>query len=117
MKNFWHFIILLLIVAGCSEPEVVFNTLPSGVEFAYIVCNEDSAIAQAGDAWNLDVRYYDENDSLLFDSKSVTSNFTMECPADSMVGCVEEALHLIHSGDSMIIKVDAEKFFNVSRGI
>lgn len=117
MKNFSRFILLLLIVAGCSEPEAVFNTLPSGVEFAYIVCNEDSATAQAGDAWNLDVRYYDENDSLLFDSKSVTSNFTMECPADSMVGCVEEALHLMHSGDSMIIKVDAEKFFNVSRGI
>ena len=117
MKGFWHYILLVCLLAGCADPEVVFETLPSGVQYAFVERNEDGEFANAGDAWVLDVQYYSDTDSLLFDSRSVTSKFTMECPADSMIGCVEEALHLIHSGDSMIIKVDAERFFAISRGI
>ena len=104
-------------LVSCTERETVFETLPSGVEYAYIICNNDSATAKPGDAWNLDIKYYSESDSLLFDSQNVTSKFSMECPADSMQGCIEEGLRMLHSGDSMIIKVDAERFFTISRGI
>ena len=117
MKRIWYYISIICVLASCSQPEVVFETLPSGVEMAYVERNDDGEMANAGDAWILDVRYYSDSDSLLFDSRSVTSKFTMECPADSMSGCIEEALHMIHSGDSMIVKVDAERFFTVSRGI
>lgn len=117
MRRFGIYIVLLLWLAACTERENVFNTLPSGVEYCFVEENPDSAVANPGDAWVLDVRYYDEADSLLFDSRSVTSNFTMECRPDSLPGCVEEALAMLHSGDSIIIKVDAERFFNLSRGI
>ena len=38
----------------------------------------------------------------------------MGCPEEEMQGCIEEGLTKIHKGDSMIIKVDAEKFYNIS---
>ena len=117
MKKLWYYISIICLLASCSQQEVVFETLPSGVEVAFVERNDDGEFATPGDAWILDVKYYSDNDSLLFDSRSVTSKFTMECPADSMSGCIEEALHMIHSGDSMIVKVDAERFFTISRGI
>ena len=118
MKRFWTYYFLLILLVGCADEKTLeFFVLPSGVEYCYVVKNEDSVQAKPGDAWVLDVRYYSEHDSLLFDSRSVTSKFTMECPADSMLGCVEEGLKMLHSGDSMIIKVDAERFFTISRGI
>ena len=86
MKKIWLYISIICLLAGCTQPEVVFETLPSGVEMAYVERNDDGEMANAGDAWILDVRYYSDSDSLLFDSRSVTSKFTMECPADSMSG-------------------------------
>lgn len=106
------FLIIVLFAACNNEP--TFNTLPSGVEYCYVTENPDSVTANSGDVWILNVKYYNSSDSLLFNSKEIAENFTMGCPEEKMEGCIEEGLRKIHKCDSMIIKVDAEKFYKIS---
>ncbi|MCQ2973528.1 MAG: FKBP-type peptidyl-prolyl cis-trans isomerase [Bacteroidales bacterium] len=118
MKNIITFVLFFLFLTSCSsEINSNFSVLPSGVQYRYVQIGSDTITANSGDAWVLDVKYFDSLDSLMFDSQEVTDKFTMECRPDTLTGCIEEGLKMMHKGDSMIFRVDAIKFYNLSRGI
>ena len=105
--SFWAF-------SACSG-EKKYEKLPSGLEYKFIVKNESSLKSKPGDVWNLNIKYYNSSDSLLFNSKEVAQDFVMYAPKDSMQGSIEEGIYLMGKGDSAVFLADAETFYVKSR--
>jgi len=94
-----------------------FNTSDNGVEYKFIEHNEDSGKVNVGDIVILDLKYTTENDSLLFNSKEETNKFRMRINKSQYDGSIDEALSMMHVGDSAIFRVNAMDFYVLSRGM
>jgi len=119
-RNLINFCATVSLFLSCatSEPNKNFETMPSGLEYLFIEKSENITECKPGDVWNLDIKYYNSADSLLFSSKDVAADFVMKVPEkNSLNGSVEEGILLMSKGDSAVFKVDAATFFKKSRKI
>jgi len=108
------FLLPVLFFVQCSKtPE--FQTLDSGVEYCHIKSHPDASVSKPGDVWDLNIKYYNSADSILFSSDDISSGYRIYAPKDSYVGSVEEGIFLMHEGDSSIFRVDADTFYKLSR--
>ena len=109
------FLPLTLILFSCGSEKQEFQTLPSGVEYFFVNKTNEKSIVKQGDVWNLEMEYYNSNDSLLYRSKDVAQDFVMYVPdSNSVKGSVEEGILLMNKSDSALFRVDAENFFTMS---
>jgi FKBP-type peptidyl-prolyl cis-trans isomerase FkpA len=113
-KNSINFIAILIIATtffSCNKG-TKFEKTDSGIEYAFVVQNEDSLKPTLGDAIVLDVDYYYlPTDSLLFSSSDVSDDFRIEFVESQYEGSIDEAFALMSKGDSAIFYIDAVKFF------
>lgn len=123
MKKIAQFLIFLcfILIAGCLEKQESndFATHASGLEYKIINQNTDEQKAKIGDILVLDVKwYYQPNDSLLFDSREIGRSFKdlLKKPSHKG-GSWEDALAMMHKGDSMVFEIDAVEFYRKKRGI
>lgn len=110
------FVLLLSVAmfAACTSKN--FKQHESGVEYLYIEENSDAQKVEVDDVLVLDMRYYTENDSLLFDSREVSGNFRMKANEPIYKGgTINDALQLLHKGDSLHFKIDARLFYEQTR--
>ena len=100
-----------------DRPENVFLKTANGIEYKIIKVSKSKRTPNVGDVMYMNMSYRTERtDSLLFASSDLGEEFRMRLAAPSDKGCIEEALMLLHEGDSAVIKVDAIKFFVKSQG-
>lgn len=100
-----------------DRPENVFLKTANGIEYKIVKASKSKHTPNVGDVMYMNMSYRTERtDSLLFASSDLGEEFRMRLVAPSDKGCIEEALMLLHEGDSAVIKVDAIKFFVKSQG-
>ena len=100
-----------------DRPENVFLKTANGIEYKISKVSKSKRTPNVGDVMYMNMSYRTERtDSLLFASSDLGEEFRMRLVAPSDKGCIEEALMLLHEGDSAVIKVDAIKFFVKSQG-
>jgi FKBP-type peptidyl-prolyl cis-trans isomerase len=114
MKVSLFSIILLFVIFSCNKSD--FKTTDTGLEYKFIVENKDSAKVSVGDIVIMDLKYTTENDSVLFDSKQESINFRMKIKESNYDASIDEALLMMHIGDSAIFKINAMEFYVLSRG-
>lgn len=100
-----------------DRPENVFLKTANGIEYKIVKASKSKRTPNVGDVMYMNMSYRTERtDSLLFASSELGEEFRMRLAAPRDKGCIEEALMLLHEGDSAVIKVDAIKFFVKSQG-
>lgn len=100
-----------------DRPENVFLKTANGIEYKIVKASKSKRTPNVGDVMYMNMSYRTERtDSLLFASSDLGEEFRMRLVAPSDKGCIEEALMLLHEGDSAVIKVDAINFFVKSQG-
>jgi FKBP-type peptidyl-prolyl cis-trans isomerase len=108
--------VLLITHDGKSEyvignPEKIFQKTKSGLEYRYIISNRNKKQAKIGDIVHIDMEYRTDNDSVIFNSKSVDNDFKMHLlPPSHLGGSIEEAFLMMMEGDSAIFRIDAVNF-------
>lgn len=102
------FTIVTLLVISCDRSEFSgFEETESGLLYK-IHENKKGPRAQAGDYLTVEMSYYTNNDSLLFDSKGQT--FPLRLEQAVFAGDINEALSFLGKGDSATFVVRADSF-------
>ncbi|MBN2682708.1 MAG: FKBP-type peptidyl-prolyl cis-trans isomerase [Bacteroidales bacterium] len=125
MKRFFKIYLslfgFLFLLTSCSEKDEKseFSVHESGLEYKFVEEKTDQQLAKPGDILVLDVKwYYEPNDSLLFDSREIGRSFKELLKKPFYKGgSWEDALSLLHKGDSIVFKIDAVEFYRKKRGI
>ncbi|MFO7867667.1 MAG: FKBP-type peptidyl-prolyl cis-trans isomerase [Bacteroidales bacterium] len=116
MRKVFVFVCLCVCVCACSEQEEVFNKTSDGLVYLYRIDKPDTETPQNGDRLLLKIAYYNEVDSLLFDSREISRRFIQEYkePEDT-VPSIYHIYQMLSEGDSITAKINAQHFFNVHR--
>jgi len=109
---FWLSVVALF---ACTEKG--YEKVESGIEIKFIDQNKESPKLQYGNIVELDVKYFDNKNVLLFSSKELPGKYRIklkENKADEVT--IDNALQYVSVGDSASILLDAESFYKLSRG-
>lgn len=115
MKHIVYIFGLLITFISCNTNG--FDISDNGIEYKFIEHNKDSSDVKIGDIVVLDFKYTTETDSVLFNSREETNKFRMRINEAKYDGSIDEALLMMHVGDSAIFKVNAMDFYILSRGM
>lgn len=107
MKHLYLVIIVVCVLSCANE----FKKTKSGIEYKIIVNNENSKKVLPGNIVTINMVYTTTSDSVLYDTRELASPFRLKIPKSIAEGTIDEALCMLHEGDSAIFKVDAIKFF------
>lgn len=114
MKNLF-FILLIIVLSACNST-ITYDETESGIFYKFHSENEDSPMPKTGDLLVLNMQYFTDYDSLLFDTKEIPGVFRMQMKDISNVkGTIDEAFSMMHQGDSATFLIDANIFYNQSR--
>lgn len=99
---------ILLLVSSCGEED--FKTTESGLQYKFHTKQKDVR-PNEGDIAHVHLAYYDENDSLLFNSKDMRDTFLLSIEKPSFKGAIEEGLLMMGEGDSITMLVSADSVY------
>lgn len=103
-------IIIILLAVSCKNDG--WDKHESGLKIKYIEENPDGKTAEIGDLLVLDIKYYTEDDKLI--DKNDYYRTQHRAPAHKG-GSFEDALSILHVGDSVIFILDAQNYYEKSR--
>ncbi len=116
MRNIVGYVQVCLIGLLCSCSNNGFISTENGLEYKFIVENKGARQPQPGEILEVSMYYTTENDSILYDTREFGSVFRMKVKnPTSQGGTIDDAILLLHKGDSAIIKVDAIRFFTETK--
>lgn len=104
----------VVVALSCSrQKQELFQETEDGLLYIYRVRSEQTQIPVPGDRLLLRIAYYNEHDSLMFDSRMISPRFIQEFihPTDS-IPSIFHAYAMMTEGDSITFKLDAEHFFS-----
>lgn len=109
---------IVLLAASCNQnKEAKFETTESGIEYKIVETKEDAQKANYGDFLVMSLDYYWQ-DSLLFkSSRDAMEDLQVPYYESQYLGSFSEALGLAKIGDSIIFRLDANKFFQNEVGM
>ncbi len=116
-----HFLVLIklnlvFIVAfsvSCGLNDSDFNTDKSGLRYKFIENSQSQETIFPGDFVEMELKYKNSSDSILFDSKELRAPFRMQIKnVTHGGGSFENALFLMHPGDKMSFVLIADSFFH-----
>lgn len=107
--------IISLFFFSCNKSKNGYDKTASGLEYKYIIKNDSTKQVSLNDYMVMDVKYFTDNDSLLFSTESFTGKFRMKYKEASKKADINEALGMLRIGDSASFKVDAKIFFENTR--
>lgn len=100
-----------------NKPDKIFQKTKTGLYYRRIISNKNKKYPIIGDIVTLNMTYSKENDSIIFDTKTISSNFIMTLKKASHAGgCFEEAVGMLAEGDSTVYKIDAYNFYHYTQG-
>ncbi|MBO7054478.1 MAG: FKBP-type peptidyl-prolyl cis-trans isomerase [Bacteroidales bacterium] len=113
MKRFLIFFIGIFVFCSCSQQkQEQYEQTEGGLYFLYRDKSDSELLPQDGNKLHLDVKYFNDKDSLLFNSQDITSQFIMDFFQPTAHGAtINDALAMMHEGDSISFKINAYTFF------
>lgn len=102
----------MALLASCSKKSEVYETTTSGLQYLYREKSNSNIVPQEGNKLHLSVKYYNMDDSLLFNSNDISQRFIMDFfkPATQGSG-INDAFAMMHEGDSMSFRINAYNFY------
>lgn len=89
----------------------------SGIEIKYYDRNSKGLKLEVNNVVELDVKYYDSNNMLLFSSRELPNSYRIKLKGNDYGGsAIDTALQYLSVGDSASILIDAQNFYQMSRG-
>lgn len=99
-----------------GSDQAKFQTTESGLKYKIIERNDEARQIQSGDILSL-VMTYGEGDSVMFNTNMIPENEMVLKQRESVYpGDFYEMMAMLHKGDSVVFKLDAEKFFKQTAG-
>ena len=114
MKNIFYVLCFTILFISCNNNE--FKTSSKGLEYKFIEKDKSPTKINVGDIVIMDLRYTTEGDSVLFNSIEESRQFRMMIKEPTYDASIDDALTMMHVGDSAIFKVNAMEFYAFSRG-
>ena len=111
--RFIFFAAIALMISNSCKKGSSYESTDSGLEYKYIIKSDSIKQVNPNEYLVLDVSYYSNKDSLLFTSVSVSSKFRMKFKGTEGKNNtqINEALGMMHVGDSISFKIDADDFY------
>ena len=111
MKNLYLIIIVFsFLYISCNSSD--FEKNGDGLYYKILTENEEGAKPRIGDFVELNVRYADSNDSLLFDSKEIAGAFKIELKTKNRNKLsIESAVTMLKVGERALFKIPADSFY------
>ncbi len=103
-----------MVLQDLNRENMSFSQTPSGLQYKFIG-KRNMRRPLIGDVLELDMKYYLNDDSLLFDSRNSETAFRMRMDPPSHPGSIEEGFLMMAEGDSAVFKVDASSFYTYTR--
>jgi FKBP-type peptidyl-prolyl cis-trans isomerase len=114
-KCFFYGLVIIFFWACSSENSKKYESTENGLEYKYCVKSESNKKPQSGDKLLLKVRFYNEKDTLLWDSREISSRFIMDFVQPQSPGnTVNDAYAMMHEGDSMSFLINARQFYSAA---
>lgn len=113
-KIFLIIIATITVFYSCNSNE--FTRTDNDIYYKFITKNEDSTKVKVDDILVLKLIYTNEKGDILFDSRELDRDYKMVLKKPNYIGSIDEAIAMMHVGDSAIFKVDATDFYTLSRG-
>lgn len=112
--NICFILATFILLVSCSFNK--FKTHSSGLQYRFIIQNNDSAMPKSGNIVQIKMKYYSEDDSLLFNSDEENRPMKLQVIRPSHEGgSLEDALLMLHKGDSAVFLIDAQNFYEKTR--
>lgn len=106
--------LVLLLVLGVACVNTSFNVNETGLEYKIIEQNKDNIQPKYGDVVTLRMRYTDPKGNTLEESGAFRIQLNK---ASHVGGSIEDALGMMHKGDSALFKINAFDYYTKSRRI
>jgi FKBP-type peptidyl-prolyl cis-trans isomerase len=114
-KIYVYLLLLSIIVLNsCNTNE--FTRTDNDIYYKFITENDDSTKVKVDDILILKLIYTNEKGDVIFDSRELGRDYKMILKKPNYIGSIDEAIAMMHVGDSAIFKVDATDFYTLSRG-
>ncbi len=110
-NNFW-LIALLLIIVSCSNSN--YKTHESGLKYKYFNHSEKAILPNEGDIIAIKFRYENSNGDIIEESELFRTQLNKPSHAG---GSIEDALAMMHKGDSALFLIKAEDYYTQTRGV
>lgn len=93
-----------------------FQKGENGLEYKFIIENKNERQPQPGDIIEVSMFYTNAQDSIIYDTREFSKAFKMKVKNPTINGgTIDDAILLMHKGDSAIFKVDAVRFFTETK--
>ena len=111
MKNKLVLIIVLsFLLIKCNSSE--FEKNDDGLYYKFLIKKEEGIKPKYGDFVELQIRYADSKDSLLFDSKEIAGDFKIELKTKNRNKLsIESAVTMLKVGEKALFKMSADSFY------
>jgi len=106
--------IFIIALSSCNNNK--FTRTDNDIYYKFITENEDSTKVKVDDILILKLIYSNEKGDVIFDSRELGRDYKMVLKKPNYIGSIDEAIAMMHIGDSAIFKVDATDFYTLSRG-
>ena len=110
------FLVMIIVITYSCKDSDSFITHEKGFDYRIINDNDEGALIQNDDILELNVKYYSENDSLIFDSKTVEGIFRIKVSDSETGGIFQDAIKILSVGDSAQFLIPANDFFTKTTG-
>lgn len=114
MKKIFLFLSLSILLISCGDnTSQGYKKDKTGIEYKFFVHNPDAEKPKYGDILVLSMTYATAaNDSIIFDTREVDSDFKMRFKTDTYPGgSINDCFNMMNVGDSASFLIDAEMFF------
>ncbi len=112
MKKTILFLIIITTVLSCSNNKS-YKKDKTGIEYKFFEHNANAEKPKYGDILVLSMTYaVADNDSIIFDTREVDSDFKMRFKTDTYPGgSINDCFNMMNVGDSASFLIDAEMFY------
>lgn len=113
MKKVFVCIWVFLLFFSCNNKKAdVYSITDGGLSYQYREQSDSELLPQDGNKLLVSVKYYNEQDSLLFNSDDISQKFIMDFfPPVRNGATINDAFAMMHEGDSMSFKINAYEFY------
>ncbi len=103
---------MFVLIACHKSSQNQYETTEGGLQYVYRDKSHSDIAPQPGNKLLLDVKYFDEKDSLLFNSQDISPRFIMDFDKPETPGAtINDAFAMMHEGDSLSVLINAYKFY------
>lgn len=103
--------LLLILLVSCKN-ETKFEETDNGLRYYFVEKHNNAKQPELGCGLVINIQVI-WNDSVLFDTRKISSNYRIELKPKSN-GTIYEGLAMMHVGDSAIFEIDAFNFYHIS---